>query len=124
MHEDNPIYPFSSFKEIENFIYSLIPDLEKNREDEEFEYINPLTLPKEQWYSAASVIIPTTFQEYLDSCEEVDQKTNNSIEIALENYYKIEHPWYITLSTLSLKANSEGRLEVVRPLIFDLMKEV
>jgi hypothetical protein len=124
MHEDNPIYPFRSFKEIENFIYSLVPDLEQYREDEEFEYINPLTLPKEQWYSAASVILPTAFQEYLDSCEEVDQKTTNAIEIALENYYKIDHPWSITLSTLSLKANSEGRLEVVSPLIFDLMKEV
>lgn len=124
MHDDNPTYPFRSSKEIENFINSLTTDLEPYREDEEFEYINPLTLPKEQWYSAASVILPTTFQEYLDSCEEVDQKTTNAIEIALENYYKIDHPWYITLSPLSLKANNEGRLSVVRPLIFDLMKEV
>lgn len=124
MHNDNPIDPFRSFKEIENFIYGLIPDLENYREDGKFEYINPLTLPKEQWYSAASVILPSTFQEYLDSCGEVDQKTTNAIEIALENYYKIDHPWYITLSTLSLKANSEGRLEVVRPLVFELMKEV
>ena len=117
--------PFTSVEETIEFINQLFRENgyeTGDDDDEKITYIDPLTLPQEKWFPCASVRLPAKFQEYLDSLDVIKSEDTNAIEIALEKYYKIEEPWYISLSVFSRNVKSDEPDEILKPLIFDLMK--
>ena len=119
--------PFPTLKSLIDFLNQILPeDVPSTCSDEalpDVVYINPLEQPKEEWFDCASVKIPKPFQDFLD-LESITSEEMAAIEKALESYYRIESPWYLSVSIFSTKVHANTPPTYHKPLIFDLRKEV
>jgi len=74
--------------------------------------------PKEQWEDCTRVTPPAPILRYLASGDTFTHHTIDMMEIAIEKFYGVESPWYIT--SMRDGTEEEGNLSVRH---FSLYKE-
>lgn len=89
-------------------------------------YMDPRSTPESEWIDYSTVPIPEHVKRYLDSHDEITRDETNAIEEALEKFYQISTPWFITLHSRCSRLDESvtpPRVKITKPLQFLLVRE-